>query len=230
MIVSIMQPYFFPYIGYFQLIAESDIFVFHDDVQYIKSGWVNRNRIMNRNGDPIWITLPVAAASHERNINERIYIFSKEKNKIIQKIKNNYSNSKYFKIYDYFIQSIMEFSNSNVADFNVNLIQSIMERLGYSTKFVRSSEIQGLKRLTGQARVIAICQRLGATRYVNPIGGAALYDGATFRDHGLDLSFFESSIAPRPGDCPYLSFIHTLFCDGAPASLRRDGGQPVAPH
>ena len=225
-----MQPYFFPYIGYFQLIAESDIFVFHDDVQYIKGGWINRNRILTLDGDPIWITLPVAAASHKRNINERLYILDKKNNRIIQKIEHCYNKSKYFDNYILLIRSIMRFSNPNVADFNVNLIQSITEHLGYRTQFVRSSEIKGLEGLTGQARVIAICQRLGATRYVNPIGGAALYDSATFRDHGLDLRFFESSIAPCPGDCPHLSFIHTLFCDGAPASLRRDGGHPVAQH
>src|SRR5579863_1912009 len=83
-IVSIMQPYFFPYVGYFQLIAESDIFVFHDDVQYIKGGWVNRNRIVNLNGDPVWLTLPVAAAGHKLNINERLYIINDKNQKIIQ--------------------------------------------------------------------------------------------------------------------------------------------------
>ena len=231
MIVSIMQPYFFPYVGYFQLIAESDIFVFHDDVQYIKGGWVNRNIIVNPNGAPLWITLPVAAASHKLNINERFYILNQEKDKMVRKIYNCYSRSAYFHKRASIFNNIMEFTNTNVADFNINLIQSISEHLGCRTKFVRSSEIKGLGGLIGQARVIAICQSLGATRYVNPIGGAALYDAATFRVHGLDLRFFEASIACRPGDCPYLSIIHTLFCEGDGESLRgygRDSADPPA--
>ncbi len=73
MIVSIMQPYLFPYIGYFQLMASADIFVFHDDVQYIKGGWVNRNRILS-SGEPCWVTLPVAARAHRLNINQRGYV------------------------------------------------------------------------------------------------------------------------------------------------------------
>jgi WbqC-like protein family len=72
MIVSIMQPYFFPYIGYFQLAACSDIFVFHDDVQYIKGGWVNRNRIL-RDGQPRWLTLPVRKGASRLTIQQRQY-------------------------------------------------------------------------------------------------------------------------------------------------------------
>jgi WbqC-like protein family len=70
--VSIMQPYLFPYIGYFQLMASADIFVVHDDVQYIKGGWINRNRILS-SGEPRWVTLPVAAGAHRLNINQRCY-------------------------------------------------------------------------------------------------------------------------------------------------------------
>jgi WbqC-like protein family len=110
------------------------------------------------------------------------------------------------------------------------LIQSIAEHLGYKIKFVRSSGMPGLTGLTGQARGISICRRLGTKRYVNPIGGVALYDTATFRDHGIDLSFFAASIAPRPGDYPYLSIIHTLFCEGDRAASRGEGQIPPPPN
>ena len=82
-----MQPYFFPYIGYFQLIAQSDIFVFHDEVQYIKNGWINRNRVLDSKGGEIWITLPVAAASHRLAIRERFYL-PEDAQRILRQIRN----------------------------------------------------------------------------------------------------------------------------------------------
>ncbi len=208
-----MQPYFFPYIGYFQLIAHSDVFVFHDDVQYIKEGWLNRNRILDSKGNAVWITLPVEAASHKLSINNRTYLRRENAGRILRKIENAYFSAPQFGEVFPLIHKMMEFAEPNVASFNINLVETVSAHLGLRTRFVRSSGIPGLAGLTGQARVVEICKRLGAARYVNPIGGTALYKAEAFRDSGLALSFLETAIEPRPGSFPYLSIIHTLLTE-----------------
>jgi hypothetical protein len=215
MIVSIMQPYFFPYIGYFQLIAQSDVFVFHDDVQYIKGGWINRNRILDRKGCDTWVTLPIAAASHRLAIRERTYLSGKENARhiqhILRKIENAYRLAPNFSKVFPLLREMLAFGDTNVAGFNINLLESIAGYLGLRARFTRSSELPKTEGLTGQARVIDICSHLGATRYVNPVGGSDLYEAKAFARRGISLLFFETAIDPRQGKFPYLSIIHTLM-------------------
>src|SRR5882724_10468265 len=94
--LGIMQPYIFPYIGYFQLIAAVDHFVIHDDVQWIKSGWINRNRIL-ANNQPGYITLPVRSGSSFLNINEREYVpeIENHKKRILRQIEGAYRKAPY---------------------------------------------------------------------------------------------------------------------------------------
>src|SRR5579863_2034063 len=179
-----MQPYLFPYIGYFQLIAQSDVFVLHDDVQYIKDGWVNRNRILDASGEPSWITLPVNAAGHTEPINARAYVLAANAGRILRKIESAYFRAPPFREKFPLVRQIMEFADANVAAFNVNALESVAARLGLRPRFLRSSQMEGLNGLKGQARVIAICKRLGATHYVNSIGGTALYDAKAFAANG----------------------------------------------
>src|SRR5215469_12162308 len=110
-----MQPYFFPYIGYFQLIARSDVFVVNDAVQYIKGGWINRNRILDSNGKAVWITLPVAAATHTLEICARQYlIHSREAQRAVRRIENAYCNAPNFCEGFPMIKEIMAFDETNV--------------------------------------------------------------------------------------------------------------------
>jgi hypothetical protein len=211
MIVSIMQPYFFPYIGYFQLVAQSDVFVFYDDVQYIKSGWINRNRIVDRKGE-VWITLPVGAASHALSILERSYLAEKESScRVLRKIENAYGRTLNFRRAFPLIREILQFDDLNVAAFNINLLESIARQLGLRARFVRSSELPIPKGLSGQSRVIAICQLLGATKYVNPIGGAGLYDAQGFAKNGILLRFLRTAVEPNSGSFSYVSIINDLM-------------------
>lgn len=213
MIVSIMQPYFFPYIGYMQLIAQSEVFVFQDDVQYIKRGWVNRNRILGPNDAAAWLTLPVAAAGHELAICDRAYLLHDNADRVLRRIESTYRKAPQFAAVFPLIRSIMAFPGANVAAFNVNLLQTLAGFLRLAPRFVRSSTIPNLAGLTGQARIIAICQGLGATRYVNSIGGTSLYDAPTFRDNGIDLEFLQTTISAQPGALMHLSFLHALLHD-----------------
>ena len=209
-----MQPYFFPYIGYFQLIAASDIFVIQDAVQYIKGGWINRNRILDRKGEEVWITLPVAAASHKLLILDREYLLQiGSARRVLRQIENAYLKAPYFKDAFPLVQEITKCEEPNVATFNSRLLKSMAVRLGLRTRFVRSSELPTTPELRGQARVIDLCRRLGATCYVNPIGGRDLYEANVFRDCGVSLGFLRTTIEPRQARFPYLSIIHTLMTE-----------------
>ncbi len=219
MIVSIMQPYFFPYIGYFQLAACSDIFVFHDDVQYIKGGWVNRNRIL-RDGQPRWLTLPVRKGASRLTIQQRQYQLDEPVTaRVLRRVEASYSKAPRFSAVFPLVEKLIKLANANVADFNDNLIERITAELGGRPKFIRSSELDKQSHLAGQERVVHICQRLGATHYVNPIGGTRLYDADRFARASIGLSFLEPAeiTYPQFGDAPVpnLSIIDVLMFNDA---------------
>lgn len=189
-----MQPYFFPYIGYFQLIADVDSFIVHDDVQYIKAGWINRNLIRAANG-PRWLTLPVLSAGHERTIHQRSYQLTANKvARTLRCIEASYKSAPRFTEIFPLLREIMSFGDPNVAAFNFNLINRLATYLGIGTRLLRSSEIVIDNRLNGEARVIDLCLRVGATEYVNPVGGLNLYRPESFAAAGIALWFLEPHV------------------------------------
>jgi WbqC-like protein family len=200
-IIGIMQPYFFPYIGYFQLIAHSDVFVFHDDVQYIKGGWINRNRIIN-DRRACWITLPVLKAPHDRPIKDRYYTADSEvRNHLLRRIAAVYRTAPCFNEIYPLVEEIMSFSDTNVATLNIELIRRIAVHLKINTPFVLSSKLVKNNSLAGQERVIEICRLLGATHYVNLIGGRELYRRDDFLRKGLELGFLKPAVlSAEPND------------------------------
>lgn len=206
-----MQPYFFPYIGYMQLIAQSDVFVFNDDVQYINRGWVNRNRIINPKGQADWLTLPVSAASHTLFINERVYLREQNAARILRRIENMYRTAPRFDAVFPVVAEIMAYPDANVAGFNVNLLQRLAAFLGLTPRFLRSSTVPIPSGLTGQARVIAICQSLGASHYVNPIGGTELYTADAFRAQSINLGFLQTTAEPRQSALGHLWILDRLM-------------------
>jgi hypothetical protein len=213
--VAIMQPYFFPYLGYFQLIAHSDVFVIHDDAQYIKGGWINRNRILTE-GRASWLTLPVSRGAHDAAINGRRYQLDPSiVDRLLRRIDAAYATATTFKRTSMLVHEIMTCADSNVATFNARLLQRIAGHLAIPTRFVFSSQIAKDARLTGQERVIDLCARLGATQYVNSVGGSRLYQADRFAASGIELSFFESTVSPYKqfGQTfvPSLSIIDTLM-------------------
>jgi len=190
--VAIMQPYFFPYIGYFQLIATSDVFVLHDDVQYIKGGWVNRNRIL-LNGESRMITFPVQKDAYELPINARNFVDDKQARKdIINLIRQAYAKAPCYREVFAMLEELMMFEDSNVARFNENLIRRIAKYMGLNSKIINSSGMEKDDSLAGEQRVLEICKRLGATDYTNPIGGTELYHQEAFQKCGITLRFLEA--------------------------------------
>ena len=215
MIAAIMQPYFFPYIGYFQLMRAVDTFVFYDDAQYMKGGWINRNRILH-NGEPAWLTLPVRRASLTLAINQRDYLFDGEAICSLKKrLHDCYQKAPEFDSAFPFVCDLLEFGNPNVAAFNAHVLEGVARYLGLGCRFLASSAIEKPAGLKGQAKVIEICKRLGASRYVNPSGGVDLYTRGEFACAGIELQFLEAKPASyKQFDAahqPFLSIIDVLM-------------------
>ena len=188
-----MQPYFFPYIGYFQLMKAVDLFIFHDDVQYIKSGWVNRNRIL-ANSEPVWFTLPVESASHSAPIDQRNYQLNDENRvRLKRRLEASYAKAPMYAEVLPFLSELLDCADSNVALFNRNLLTVIAQRLEIRCKFLVSSEVSGLADIKAQDKVIELCKCVSSTSYINPIGGLDLYAAPAFADKGIDLHFLRSN-------------------------------------
>jgi hypothetical protein len=221
MIVTVMQPYFFPYIGYFQLMAACDVFVVHDDVQFIKGGWINRNQIL-ANGAAAWIVLPVAAGSHSLRINERNYVTEQRAfRKVARQVQSAYRGGSHFDATLALVEDALTFPDRNVAAFNANSLRNVARVLGIKCRILAASELIGLADLRGEEKVIAICRALKATRYVNPIGGAQLYHARHFAEHGIALSFLKSEVKPyaqfAEPHIPSLSIVDALMFNNQPA-------------
>ena len=195
--ICIMQPYIFPYIGYFQLFEVCDIFVSYDDVQYIRRGWINRNRILF-NANSKYITLPVNKAPRDTTIDH--YFFhkdiGKEKKKILSTLHQAYSKAPFSKSVYPLLEDIVKVNENNVARFAENSLKKTLDYLGISVEIRRSSHLRFDKSLKGQDRIIAIVNELGGDRYVNPIGGQDLYLPAEFAANNIDLRFLECKAEP----------------------------------
>ncbi|MGU5694426.1 WbqC family protein [Aeromonas veronii] len=184
--IAIMQPYLFPYLGYYQLANAVDKFVFYDDVTYIKGGYINRNKLLRTN-EIFRFTLPVLSASSNRKINE--LFFSNETRKILQTIQQSYSKAPFFKQVFPIIESVFCSDDRNVSILCKLSIDSIFEYLGIDKKFFLSSEIN-FDRSKGPAqKLIDISIELGCEHYINPIGGRDLYDKEFFSQQNIRLSF-----------------------------------------
>lgn len=192
--VAIMQPYVFPYIGYFQLINAVDKFVLYDNIEYSKKGWINRNRILI-NGRDEFFTIPLKRDSDYLDIDQRklAETYSKDSKKIINKIESLYRKAPFFEYVFPLIESVLSNKEENLFQFlNYSLIR-LLEYLDIKTEIIISSSINIDKSLKSQDRVIAICKALNATHYINPIGGTLLYSHEFFAVENIKLSFLQSN-------------------------------------
>jgi len=189
--LAIMQPYLFPYIGYWQLINAVDVFVIFDDVSYIKKGYINRNSIL-LNGQGQRITLELIGASQNKLINE-IEIRGNSK-KILRTIELSYSKAPYFKEIFPIIEEILNQEEKNLAKFIGYSLEKISNYLKIDTKFLYSSSIKKDNSLKAQNKILDICSKLDAKNYINTIGGVNLYDEDRFKKEGIDLNFLKAKI------------------------------------
>jgi len=189
--VGIMQPYFFPYIGYFQLINAVDKFILYEDVNYKKNGWINRNNILI-DGKSVLFSVPLKGISQNKKINE-VFMLNEIswKKKILTTIYQNYKKAPFCDSVYPLIDQIIHFEANTISEFNYNQIKLICHYLQLSTE-ISSSILCKNQALKGQERILDICKKEKANEYVNPIGGINLYDKNLFLQEGLKLNFLKS--------------------------------------
>jgi len=192
--IGIMQPYLFPYLGYFELINAVDKFVIYDDVQYIKRGWMNRNNLLVNKKQHLF-TFSVEKDEQTKPINERYYC-SKTFNSEIEKFYNTLTMS-YKKAINFdevfkLMHKIFQYDNLNVAKFNFNALKCICNYIEVDTEFIISSEIPQNNILKGQDKILKINKILKSAQYINPIGGTELYCRETFNKSNIKLNFIKA--------------------------------------
>jgi hypothetical protein len=189
--LAIMQPYFFPYIGYFQLIAAVDLFIVYDNIKYTKKGWINRNRIL-QNGKDVMFSLPLKRNSDHLDVCERELAANFNRDKLLNQFKEAYRRAPFFAQTFPLVEQIVRYEDSNLFRFLHNSIARTCEHLGITTEIRISSGIAIEHDLKNQDKVLVLCEEVGANTYVNTIGGMELYSRQTFREKGIELKFIQS--------------------------------------
>lgn len=215
MTIAIMQPYFLPYIGYYQLIKAVDKFVVYDDVNYINRGWINRNNILV-GGKAHLFTIPLKDASQNKLIHEVALAEDAQwRKKLLKTIQQSYQKAPcYSNVYPV-IESIVQYDTSTISELALQSLIQVNEYLGINTEIVPSSTVYANADLKAQDRILDICQQEQATRYINPIGGMELYDRQKFAEAGIELFFIKSSSVSYPqfknDFVPWLSMLDVLM-------------------
>jgi hypothetical protein len=218
--LAIMQPYFFPYLGYFQLMAEVDAFVIFDDVNFINRGWINRNRI-NINGAPHLITVPLKQASQNKLICEiSVDDDLLWRDKLLKTIRQAYSRASQFARVFPLVERIVRHPAGNLADYLRHSLVNLRDFLGLGTEIISSSRRYENSNLMGQSRIIDICLREHTGIYVNAIGGKELYEHPAFELAGVKLQFLQPALPlyDQSGAefMPGLSIIDVLMYNDGP--------------
>ena len=193
--LAIMQPYFIPYIGYFQLINSVDKFVIYDNIQYTKKGWINRNRILVNGNDQL-ITLSIKKDSDYLNVVERELSESwqKDKSKMLNVIKSSYGKAPHFQETYELISKCLNNPEVNLFRFIYDSIVLINDYLEITTPIIISSTIDIDHTLKSQDKVLSLCIAQNAKVYINSIGGVELYDKEIFKQSGIKLNFIKSNL------------------------------------
>jgi len=189
--VAIMQPYFFPYIGYFQLINSVDKFIVYDNIQYTKKGWINRNRML-QNGKDVMFSLPLKKDSGYLDVVERELSATFNRAKLLNQIKGAYRRAPYFTQTFPLVEQVVRCENENLFWYLYFSIIKTCEHLGIETEVTVSSDISIDHGLRNQDKVLALCKAVDASTYVNAIGGKELYSKEDFLEKGIDLKFIQS--------------------------------------
>lgn len=187
-----MQPYFLPYIGYFQLMAAADKFVVFDDVNFINRGWINRNRLL-LNGVPHTFTVPLRGASQNRLICE-IELDDEQgwREKLLRTIRQAYGKAPCYSKVSALLETSINYPSARLDEFLLNSLREVARYLSLEAEIVGTSRIYENAHLKGQERILDICRQERANIYINPIGGVDLYDRASFSRQELALNFLRS--------------------------------------
>lgn len=211
-----MQPYFFPYIGYFQLINAVDEFVIYDNIQFTKKGWINRNRILvNQNED--YISLPLKKDSDYLNVNQRFLsdTWPIDSKKILNRTVESYRKAPQFEQVYTLFEKCLKVEEQNLFNFVQNSLIETLNYLSINTKIVESSSIDIDHQLKSEEKVLAICKAKNASTYINPSGGIELYSKERFERNGIKLQFQKSNpidyLQFKNEFVPWLSILDVLM-------------------
>lgn len=214
--LGMMQPYYFPYLGYWQLMNMVDEYIIYDDVNYIKGGWINRNRI-KQNNQPAYFNLGVRKASQNRKINEHeVNMPDANKEKLLRTFETNYRKAPYYEQTMALLRKTLDCDKTNLAEYLAYCNRAVAEHMGIKTKIYSATELQLGHETHAQDRVIEICKLRGMDGYVNAIGGKELYSVEDFAAQGIELQFLRMNddiIYPQgKGDfIPSLSILDVLM-------------------
>ena len=215
MTIAIMQPYIFPYIGYFQLIKAVDKFVIYDDVNFINKGWINRNRILVGGKDHLF-TIPLKDASQNKLIFE-VELSESEpwRKKLLKTIQQSYQKAPNYQTVFPIIEEIVNFDTRTINELIIHCLKRICSYLAIETEIVLTSRIYNNTDLKGPERILDICKEENAQHYINPIGGMELYDKSKFSSQDIRLNFIRSTASAYPqyknAFVPWLSIIDILM-------------------
>lgn len=211
-----MQPYLFPYIGYFQLINSVDKFVIYKDVAFIKQGWINRNNILSA-GKTSLFTVPLQDASSYKLIKDtRVNddSFPKWKEKFYRTLEVNYAKAPYFSEIFALVKNVLDKETNSISELAEESVISVCSYLGMKTNFSDSANYQN-GNLKGKDRVIDICKKENADIYINAIGGKELYSKDEFKENNIELFFLSPAKVPykqlNDEFTPWLSIIDVLM-------------------
>lgn len=212
--LGVMQPYFMPYIGYFQLISAVDVFIVYDNIKYTKKGWINRNRML-LNGADAMFSIPVKKDSDALNVVQRELASDFNRNKLLGQFKGAYGKAPHFTETYKLLERVVFCKDDNLFQYIHHSLIEICRHLEIETEIKVSSSIPIDHNLKGQDKVLALCDAMKADTYINAIGGIDLYDKSEFRAYGIDLQFikampFEYAQFSTPF-VPWLSIIDVLM-------------------
>jgi hypothetical protein len=190
--LGIMQPYFFPYIGYFQLISAVDLFIIYDNIKYTKKGWINRNRLLVDGTDAVF-SLALKRGSDFLNVCDRELAEDFDPTKLLNKVAGAYRQAPYFEQTFSLIEHVLLHPDRNLFRFLRFSLIATCEHLGIKTKIGTSSDVAVDHNLKSQDKVLAMCEATGAHGYVNLMGGVDLYSRDEFLARGIVLRFIRSA-------------------------------------
>lgn len=195
--VAVMQPYFCPYLGYFQLVAAADVFVVYDNIEYTKKGWINRNRILKGAGDAV-ITVPLQRAPDTLHVRDRRVAPDFDRRRLLNRILEAYRKAPHLDATWAVVERIVLHDDPNLFRFLLHSLEQLKAHLCIATPLRISSTVDVDHGLRAQDKVLALCERLGAERYLNAIGGLELYRREDFAARGIELRFLRPRLEPYP--------------------------------
>lgn len=212
--IAIMQPYFLPYIGYFQLIAAVDEFVIYDNIKYTKKGWINRNRFL-LNGTDSTFTLPLQSAPDDLDVVERELAEAFNRKKLLNQLRGAYAKAPHFNNVFPLIERVVGNPDNNLFRYIHHSVTQVCAYIGIDTPIIVSSSVPIDHSLKAQAKVLALCKARGAGVYINPIGGSELYAREDFAAEGIELKFHKTSpleyVQFGNAFAPWLSIVDVLM-------------------